>query len=149
MSEFVHRIEVRFRDCDPMGHANNAVYFTYLEQTRLAHWRSFGGLMPRPSSPGAGAGHDPASRSDLPGVILAHAECDYLRPVRYGEAIDVKLRVVDLGRTSFRYEYEIVDEQQRTIARAKTVQVMYDYAAGKPVPIPDGVRARLSGASRL
>jgi outer membrane lipoprotein-sorting protein/thioesterase superfamily protein len=31
---FSHRIEVRFRDCDPMGHVNNAVYLTYLEQAR-------------------------------------------------------------------------------------------------------------------
>jgi acyl-CoA thioesterase FadM len=25
---FTHRLEVRFRDCDPMGHVNNAVYLT-------------------------------------------------------------------------------------------------------------------------
>jgi len=126
-----------------MGHANNAVYFTYLEQSRFAHWRSLGGLVPRPAT---GEGGAPAAAEGIPGIILAHAECDYLRPVRYGETIDVKLRVVDLGRTSFRYEYEIVDEQQRTIARAKTVQVMYDYRAGKPVPIPTALRERLSDA---
>ena len=28
---------------------------------------------------------------------------------------------------------------------AKTVQVMYDYAAEKPVPIPDDIRALLQG----
>ena len=32
---FVHQLEVRFRDCDPMGHTNNAVYLTYLEQADL------------------------------------------------------------------------------------------------------------------
>ena len=36
---FAHQIEVRFRDCDSMGHVNNAVYFTYMEQTRFAYWR--------------------------------------------------------------------------------------------------------------
>ena len=30
-----HTLQVRFRDCDPMRHANNAVYFTYLEQARF------------------------------------------------------------------------------------------------------------------
>ena len=34
MSHFIHRLEVRFRDCDPMGHTNNAVYLTYLEEVR-------------------------------------------------------------------------------------------------------------------
>jgi Thioesterase-like superfamily len=33
---FVHRETVRFRDLDGMGHVNNAVYSTYLEQARLA-----------------------------------------------------------------------------------------------------------------
>jgi len=33
---FEHRETVRFRDLDGMGHVNNAVYSTYLEQARLA-----------------------------------------------------------------------------------------------------------------
>jgi acyl-CoA thioester hydrolase len=41
---FVHRLEVRFRDCDPLGHVNNAVYLTYLEQARFAHWRAVWGF---------------------------------------------------------------------------------------------------------
>jgi len=134
MTDFVHRLEVRFRDCDPMGHVNNAVYFTYLEQTRFAHWRSLWGFGSPQLPPG------------MPGVILAHAECDFKHPARYGQMLDVKLRVVELGRTSFRYEYEIVDEEQRTIARAKTVQVMFDYAAEKPVPIPAHIRELLTRA---
>ena len=28
---FVHREAVRFRDLDPMGHVNNAVFLTYIE----------------------------------------------------------------------------------------------------------------------
>ena len=41
---FTHHLEVRFRDCDAMGHVNNAVYLTYLEESRLpsggrAAWR--------------------------------------------------------------------------------------------------------------
>ena len=34
---FSHPIEVRFRDCDSLGHVNNAVYFSYLEQARLVY----------------------------------------------------------------------------------------------------------------
>ncbi len=126
-----------------MGHANNAVYFTYLEQSRLAHWRALWGYTPPPAAGGAPR----ASRAPrTPGVILAHAECDYIRAARYGETLEVRLQVVDVGRTSFRYDYEIVDEQQRTIARAKTVQVMYDYQAEKPVPIPADIRELLARA---
>jgi acyl-CoA thioester hydrolase len=131
MSEFSHRLEVRFRDCDAMGHTNNAVYLTYLEQARFAHWRSLWGFGNAQTPP------------DFPGVILARVEADYKRPSRYGDTLDVRLKVAEIGRTSFRYEYEILDEEGRTVLTAKTVQVMYDYVANKPVPIPDSIRALL------
>ena len=139
MSHFSHRLEVRFRDCDPMGHVNNAVYLTYLEQTRFSHWRSLWGFG-TPAVPGAVEGRLPAGR---PGVILAHVECDYKRPAKYGDMLEIRMTVAELGRSSFRYEYEIVDDEGRTVLTAQTVQVMYDYAAEKPVPIPDDIRALL------
>jgi len=132
MAHFIHRLDVRFRDCDPMGHVNNAVYLTYLEQSRLAHWRSLWGFGTPQLPPGR------------PGVILARVECDYKRPATYGETLEIRLTIGELGRSSFRYEYEIVDDKGRTVLTAKTVQVMYDYAAGKPVPIPDDIRTLLS-----
>jgi acyl-CoA thioester hydrolase len=131
MSHFTHRLEVRFRDCDPMGHVNNAVYLTYLEQTRFSHWRSLWGFGTLRLQEGR------------PGVILARVECDYKRPAKYGDMLEIRLTVAALGRSSFRYEYEIVDEQGRTVLTAKTVQVMYDYTAEKPVAIPDDIRALL------
>ena len=133
---FTHRLEVRFRDCDPMGHVNNAVYLTYLEQTRFSHWRSLWGF---------GTSQLTAAR---PGVILARVECDYKRPAKYGDMLDIRMTVAELGRSSFRYEYEIVDEQGRTVLTATTVQVMYDYTAEKPVAIPDDIRALLEGGPR-
>ena len=144
MSQFIHRLEVRFRDCDPMGHTNNAVYLTYLEQARFAQWRSLWGFG-LPPVPSAVEGQLP---SRLPGVILARVECDYKRPSKYGDVLEIRLTVAEIGRTSFRYEYEIVDEQGRTVVTAKTVQVMYDYTTGKPVPIPDEIRTMLETHTR-
>ena len=34
-----YRLTVRFSDCDPLGHVNNAVYSTYIEQARIVLWR--------------------------------------------------------------------------------------------------------------
>jgi acyl-CoA thioester hydrolase len=132
MAHFVHRLEVRFRDCDPMGHVNNAVYLTYLEQTRFAHWRALWGFGTPQVLPGR------------PGVILAHVECDYKRPTKYGDTLEIRMTVAEIGRSSFRYDYEMVDAEGRTVLTAKTVQVMYDYTAEKPVPIPDDIRALLT-----
>ncbi len=36
---YASKIEVQFRDCDPLGHVNNAVYVTYFEIARVAYCR--------------------------------------------------------------------------------------------------------------
>jgi acyl-CoA thioester hydrolase len=128
---FSHRIEVRFRDCDPMGHVNNAAYLTYLEQARFAHWRALWGFSLEAIPAGA------------PGVILARAEIDYRAPARYGDLLDVRIGLVAIGHTSFTYEYEVLDASGGLVASARTVQVMYDYRESRPVPVPDEIRARL------
>ena len=145
---FSHRLEVRFRDCDPMGHVNNAVYLTYLEQARLAQWRELWGFG---SAPDAAVGNSPGSLDSAPvashievptapGVILARAEIDYLLPAKYGDLLEVRIGLAAVGRSSFTYDYEVVDAHARVVATARSVQVMYDYAASRPVPIPDGIR---------
>jgi acyl-CoA thioester hydrolase len=128
---FSHRLDVRFRDCDALGHVNNAVYLTYLEQARFAHWRALWGATPESRPSGA------------PGVILARAEIDYRMPARYGDVLEIRMGLAGIGRTSFTYEYEVAALSGTLIASARTVMVTYDYAAGKPVPVPDTIRARL------
>ncbi|HEX5475266.1 MAG TPA: thioesterase family protein [Vicinamibacterales bacterium] len=135
MPAFIHRLDVRFRDCDAMGHVNNAVYLTYLEQARFAHWRALWGF------------GDPQLPPGKPGVILARVECDYKRPARYGDTLEIRLRVTGIGRTSFRYGYVIADAEDRTVLEANTVQVMYDYGTGRPVALPEDVRAKLGHGS--
>ena len=125
---FCHRLQVRFRDCDPLGHVNNSVYLTYVEQAHLAYWTELGG----------------GSFSVLqPGLILARAECDYVRPAMPGEWLDVWVGTTRIGRTSFTMECEILGADGQLVARTRTVQVMYDYAAAKPVPVPALFRAKM------
>ena len=135
--QYSHHLEVRFRDCDPMGHVNNAVYLTYLEQARFAHWRALWNY------------RQPGSNPKVPGVILARAEVDYRAQAKEGDALEVRLTVGKIGRTSFQYEYEILDATGRVVISAKTVQVMFDYAANRPVPIDDEIRAMLMGSQEL
>lgn len=127
-----HQLEVRFRDCDPMGHVNNAVYLTYLEQARFAHWREIWGMNFERIPEGT------------PGVILAHAEIDYRRPAKYGDRLEVRISLESIGRSSFAYRYEIVDAAERIVATARSVQVMYDYAEGKPVQMADELKEKLA-----
>lgn len=131
MSAYCHRLIVRFRDCDALGHVNNAVYFTYFEQARFHHWRSLGYDI-RTLPPG------------VPGFILARAECDFEAQASYGDELEVRLTVSAVGRTSFTYEYELVKvETGERVAAARSVQVCFDYQTQKPAPIPQALRQEL------
>ena len=122
-----HRLSVRFRDCDAMGHVNHAVYFTYFEQCRLTFWREQTGA---PS---------PHAR-----VIIARAECDYRVPAHFGDELEIRLRVGEIGRSSFALTYEIVrPSPEALIAVGSTVMVSYDYTVGKSVPLPAAARELL------
>jgi acyl-CoA thioester hydrolase len=137
---FTHQLQVRFRDCDAMGHVNNAVYLTYLEEARFAHWRASGlaaMTLDSAASPGDAA-------ADIPGVILARVEIDYRRPARHGDVLRVHVGIAAIGRTSFTYEYEIVDAAGELIASARTVIVRFDYGAGRPVPISEEIKEALT-----
>ena len=114
-----------------MGHVNNAVYLTYLEQARFAHWRAVWGF----NFEGLPEG--------TPGVILARAEIDYRIPARYGDLLEVRIGLERIGRTSFTYAYEVVDQAGKVVANARSVQVMYDYAVGKPAPLSDELKSKL------
>ena len=103
-SSFHHSIDVRFRDCDEFGHVNNAVYFTYLEEARWAFLRH---LQDR-SRDHALTDSDRVPKQ--PGTILAHAECDFRSEAKYGEVLDVLVKVSAVGRSSFSYEYEVIEK---------------------------------------
>lgn len=132
-------VEVRFRDLDAMGHVNNAVYLTYFEQARLAFW-----LALEPGGTPGGA-IDPARI----GFVLAHAECDYASPVRLGERLLVGCRAADFGSSSFAFDYLVVaaqgsvDAEVRLVASGRTIQVTWDSASGKKVPLGDELRKRI------
>jgi acyl-CoA thioester hydrolase len=118
----VRRERVRFRDCDSMGHVNNAVYSTFLEEARID---VLGGL------------------ADF---ILARVEIDFRSELRAGEEIEVRTRCSRIGTKSLDLEHEI-HADGRLAAEARSVLVGYDYERGQSVPFSDEVRALLAGVS--
>jgi acyl-CoA thioester hydrolase len=123
-----HVEQVRFRDLDPMGHVNNAVFLTYLEQARIAFFEQQGVSV---------------ALDDM-NMIVARVEIDFRAPVRLGQAVEVAVSATRFGTKSFDLEYELTVDGE-TVAEAKTVQVAYDYRRREPVAIPAEWRDRLSG----
>ena len=124
--DFVHRERARFRDVDAMGHVNNAVYLTYVEEGRAAWMLNLG----------LAAGHD------FP-IIIARAEIDFRSPIRFNEEIEIGVRAGRFGTKSFDLEYEL-RAGGRIVAEAKTTCVAYDYERGETVTIPDDWREVLA-----
>jgi acyl-CoA thioester hydrolase len=122
MSEFpyVRRERVRFRDCDSMGHMNNSVFSTFLEEARID---VLGGLA---------------------SFILARVEIDFRAELRAGDEVEVRTRCSRIGTKSLELEHEL-HARGLLAAEAKSILVGYDYERGQSVPLPDEVRARLAG----
>jgi acyl-CoA thioester hydrolase len=126
---FALPVEVRFRDIDALGHVNNAVYFTYMEQARIAYMQTLGLRS-----------HNAESSS----FIIAEATCQFKAPVTLEMSLVVRVRVSELHTSSFLMDYSIEDKSTgRVMALGRTVNVAYDYAAAQSKPIPAEWRVRI------
>jgi acyl-CoA thioester hydrolase len=126
---FTHREVARFSDLDPMGHVNNAVYLTWIENARIEFLRRLGAF-DRPDTTGMA-------------MILARVELDFRAPVGFGEEIEVAVRAERLGTKSFDLAYEL-RRGEEVVANATTVLVAYDYGSNSSREIPDDWRRRLA-----
>ncbi len=128
------QIVVRFRDCDPMGHVNNAVYLTYFEIARVEFWHR----VMRPQ----GAGDWP--------FILAEATVTFRSPATVGDTLIAEIDVDSIGTRSWVFRYRIVNARDgREVATGRSVQVAYDYGAGKSVALPAELRRKLQEQAAL
>jgi len=125
-----HAVEVRFRDTDAMGHVNNAVYLTYFELARAGYYRAVTGRV-----------FETLAETEQ-SMIMAHARVEYWAPVFFGESVVVACRTAWVSRSSFSLEYRLTAADDsprgpgRRLADGESIQVMYDYAAGRPMRLP-------------
>lgn len=122
---FTTTVPVRYRDLDPLGHVNNAVHTSYMEEGRVEYFKSVLGV-------------------DLATVdtVIASQSIDYRIPIELDDEVVVEVRVPEIGTTSLPTEYELrVDGD--VVATGSVVQVVYDREAGKPKPVPDDWRSTI------
>lgn len=131
MTRFVTDVQMRFRDIDGMGHVNNAVFLSYTELARTHFYMKV------------------AKKERLEDIdfILAHFDIDFESQAVWGDQIRVAVWPSKIGTSSFALRYEISEARTgRVLARAKSVQVSYDYERKKPKPIPPDFRRLLEAA---
>jgi len=103
---------------DAYGHVNNVIFLTYLEESRVdmlfALDAEYGG------------------KALAEGVLVAHHEIDYKRPLVYHpRGVDIEMWVGYIKGASFQIRYEIRDETT-VFALAASVLVPYDLDAQRP-----------------
>jgi len=133
MSEFnfVKPIAVRFGDLDTLGHVNNVPYVRYLEEGRGSYYDEVVGV--------------PFESLD---TVIAELQVEFKREITRGQAVEVAVRVPELGDSSVPMEYEIratdPDADETTVAATgRTVQVNTDRETGEAVPIPEAWRSAI------
>lgn len=124
---FRHHVEVRFHDLDAMGHAHHTLPLIYFEEARATYWREVAGR---------------AGVEDID-YVMGEVQVRYHGRIRYPARLEVGVRVSQIGGKSFVMEYELRDAEGVLLASGRTVQVMYDYAAGRSVAMPAELRERI------
>lgn len=124
---FQYVIQVRYSDMDMLGHANNAIYLTYLESARLAYFREVN-----------------RQEWDEIALVLAHADMDFKIPLTPGIQPVVRMRTTHFGTSSITIENIITDAGgERLFFSASTVMVAINPKTGRPVPIPDNEKQKV------
>ncbi len=121
MPEYTYEIELepQYRDLDPNGHVNQAVYASYCEQARANYWADV-----------IGQRHDRAE------LVMVQSEMEFAAEIRLGQTVTVRQRIGELGDTSIPIDYEVrVDGEPA--ATGSVVLLSYDRDAREPAPIPD------------
>jgi acyl-CoA thioester hydrolase len=127
------RIPIRWSDLDTLGHVNNAVYLSYLEEARV---RWLDAVLER--SP------------DADDYVLAHVSIDYKREVTLrDEAVLVRCRLERIGTSSVRTREEVVTLDGEVAASAEGVLVARDTEAGRSRPLKEAERAAFERAAGL
>lgn len=127
---FTLRLPIRFTHTDPAGIVFFPRFFEMIQAT-VEDWFSYGlGI------------NFARFVEDGFGMPTAHTECDFLRPCRLGEFLDIAVTLERIGRTSIHVAFVgTVGGEERL--RARSVLVLFSLARRATMPIEGDLRARL------
>ena len=127
------RLRVRYADVDAMGWVYYGRYLTFFEIGRAELMRSLG------------RSYAEVERED--GVLLPviEARCRYLRGARYDEEVTIATGVLERGRATLRFGYELTGEDGATLAFGSTEHCLVG-RDGRPMRPPRGLAALFEAA---
>jgi YbgC/YbaW family acyl-CoA thioester hydrolase len=125
---------IEFADTDMAGIVHFANFFRFMEAAEVEFLRSLGLSVAL------------AWEGEPLGLPRVSASCDYLRPARFEDLIEVAVSLRKLGRKSVTYRFEFSKDNQ-PIARGEISAVCCRTHGGQrleSVEIPPGIRQKLA-----
>lgn len=138
MHDYRIRRKVEYVDTDMSGIVHFSRFLIYMENAEHAFLKAVGANVHMSDSEGR--------EISWPRVAVS---CEYLSPARYGDELEIHLRVVRKGVRSMTYSFEIACGGA-TLARGKSTCaccVMNDPSGIKAIPIPEEIAARIEESS--
>lgn len=129
---FAHRTTIGLGRSDAAG----VIYFT--EALDLAHEAAEAFLE------SAGLPIQSLLRPGQVRLPVVHAEADYMRPVRPGDRLELRLSALHVGHSSITFEWVAVHDGGHEAFRTRIVHACIDPDGGRSVPVPDAVREALT-----
>jgi acyl-CoA thioester hydrolase len=130
MPPIVHRLRVRYNECDAQGHVFNANYFVYFDVALTELWRE-------------ALGSYEALTADGLDLVVAETGARFRAPARFDDELEIRLEVERLGNTSMVSAIRIArDGDMLAEGRIVHIFVRADRLAEK-ASIPDHVRRTL------
>ncbi len=133
MAAFVSRRRVEFCETDQAGIVHFSNFFRFMEFAEQEFLRARGLSV---------AWQDGGERLGFPRVS---ASCDYLRPARFEDVLEIAVTVERVGERSVTYGFEFSrGGELLATGKLSTVHCRTTEAGLKSVPIPDAIRAKLT-----
>ena len=126
---YVHRLRVRYSECDPQQHVFNANYLMYFDVTMTELWRDRLG------------GYDEMLSAGVD-MVVAEAKVRYLAPARFDDLLEIEPVVSHLGTTSLVTQL-LVRRGEELLAEGELRHVFVDTATMTKTAPPEPVRAGL------
>ena len=141
-SGFVYRRRVEFADTDTANLIHFTALLRFMEEAEHALYRSLDFVGYR------------WSEDSVFGMPRVSVSCDYLGAVRYGDEVDVRLRVREVRRKAIRYSADFTIERsggREVVARSDWTVVCARREHGsldwQGIEIPPPLKARLRAAA--
>jgi 4-hydroxybenzoyl-CoA thioesterase len=136
-----HRqITIEWSQCDPAGIVFNSRFFELFDASTWLMFQAALGVKP----------HELAMTFDIVGIPLVDVRANFLKPIKFGDVVDIVSKVTEFRRSSFDIEHRFsvngvlaVEGEETRVWAARSKDNAEKIGA---TPIPDGVIAKFGPA---